>query len=648
MNTNATTDLWHDYYPQVTTDGAGHWVAVWQFDEDLSSSDTEYDIFVARSTDNGATWTAPALLNANGTTDSRDDEVPQVATDGAGNWVAVWSSNQDLSGVGTDWEIFVARSTDNGEAWTAPAFLNTNATTDPGSDYCPQVTTDGSGHWVTVWSSKEDLSGAGWDLDIFVARSTDHGATWTFPALLNGNATTDSGYDGSPQITTDGAGHWVAVWESDEPDIGAGIGTDYDILFSTSFLENVLPQVSSATAMDSTTVRVVFDEDMMDDAALVNPDNYTFIGSAALTAASVARIDGTTVDVNVNEMTHGAAYTAYVETGPAGPTNLVSTHVDPAHNSAGFTGVGVAPTATLSLLGPSPTGADAVEFEVAFDEAVAPTFEPGDVSVTGTLTGSAGVSGTDPTYTVTVTLDDADADGTVGIDVAGGGAVTDLAGNPYAGGASPLCDVFNWRGFISGPENTQAYTGDTVTFTVVPDCGASTLSYQWKWDDGSKAVHDGPTTPSWGLSGVAPANAGDYWCEVTYEGTMHESAHATLSVQGHLEITQHPVGADSDAGDSHTFSVATSGGFEPIRYQWFKDSVAIVEETDATLYLDSLIQEDSGTYKVQVMDDYEDVLESDPAELRVSAGLPAAGAIALAFLAAASVACGAMITRRRH
>ena len=53
----------------------------------------------------------------------------------------------------------------------------------------------------------------------------------TPPAALNSNAGSDTGYDGSPQLTTDGAGNWVAVWWSSE-DLG-GIGTDDDILFTT-------------------------------------------------------------------------------------------------------------------------------------------------------------------------------------------------------------------------------------------------------------------------------------------------------------------------------------------------------------------------------------------------------------------------------
>jgi hypothetical protein len=239
LNTNAATDSGYDFHPQATTDGGGNWVAVWYSNEDLFDPNlgdtigTDDDILVARSTDNGASWTDPLALNTNAATDSGNDGDPQVTIDGRGKWVAVWDSDDSLGGtIGTDADILVARSMDNGAIWTAPAALNTNAASDSGYDYEPQTTTDGAGNWVAVWDSDDSLGGTiGGDADILVARSTNNGATWTAPAALNTNAATDSGQDSTPQVTTDGGGNWVAAWGSGDS-LGGTIGTDYDILYA--------------------------------------------------------------------------------------------------------------------------------------------------------------------------------------------------------------------------------------------------------------------------------------------------------------------------------------------------------------------------------------------------------------------------------
>jgi len=236
LNTNAATDSGYDWDPRVTTDGEGNWVVVWWSHDDLGDTiGPDDDILVSRSTDNGVTWTAPAALNTNASTDSGDDWHPQLTTDGNGIWVAVWNSDDDLGGtIGGDHDILVSQSADNGVTWTPAAALNTNAPTDSGDDVRVQLTTDGEGNWVAVWRSDDDLSGTiGPDYDVLVSRSTDDGVTWSPPVALNTNAATDSGSDYQPQVTTDRGGIWVAAWWSNEP-LGGTIGTDYDILMSRS------------------------------------------------------------------------------------------------------------------------------------------------------------------------------------------------------------------------------------------------------------------------------------------------------------------------------------------------------------------------------------------------------------------------------
>ena len=233
LNTNAGSDSGFDLTPQVTTDGLGTWVAVWL---SLGGARrTDYEILVSRSTDFGVTWRTPSSLNTNAGSDSGFDLNPQVTTDGLGTWVAVWRSTKSLGGtIGSDEDALVARSTDNGATWGAPAALNTNAGSDSGGERWPQVTTDGQGNWVAVWRSSDSLGGTiGTDRDIHVTRSTDNGATWSAPVALNTNAASDSGNDWDPQVTTDGLGNWVAVWESVD-DLDGTIGTDYDILVARS------------------------------------------------------------------------------------------------------------------------------------------------------------------------------------------------------------------------------------------------------------------------------------------------------------------------------------------------------------------------------------------------------------------------------
>ena len=182
-----------------------------------------------------------------------------MTTDGAGNWVAVWFSNENLGGTaGTDNDIFVATSSNNGGTWSAPALLNTNGTSDTGSDAIPQVTTDGAGNWAAVWLSDENLGGtASTDADIFVATfiidftppvitvtspgttTVEAGGTWTEPG-----ATATDNIDGAVGVTVGG----------DTVNPGAAVGTVFTVTYDSNDAagNNAIQATRTVTVVDTT------------------------------------------------------------------------------------------------------------------------------------------------------------------------------------------------------------------------------------------------------------------------------------------------------------------------------------------------------------------------------------------------------------
>ncbi len=305
------------------------------------------------------------------------------------------------------------------------------------------------------------------------------------------------------------------------------------------------------------------------------------------------------------------------------------------------------PSAVLNLVSAPQTGTDQILFQAVFSEPVSPTFDSTDLSLTGTLTGSITVQGTDPVYQITVTLDAPNTDGTVGI-LLKPGTVTDSVGNVCPSTSSPLCNVFNWRGFLQEPANLSAYTLDVASLQVTADCGATNITYQWWHNDAAKTVFAGPASPTWLLPTLSPSDSGTYWCEALYDGIINSSTPSRINVADHLSITAQPLGGQAGEGTTYYFDVACAGGFTPLRYQWMKNGTILANEENAFLDVGPLSAADGGNYSVEVWDNLSDSLTSDSALLEVLTGVPLAGLFTLAMLAFSVAAVGAVITRRRQ
>jgi hypothetical protein len=137
-------------------------------------------------------------------------EGPSVATDGAGNFVAVWASdNQDGGASG----IFGQRYSIAGTALGPEFQVNTYTT---GDQAHPSIASDAAGNFVVVWTSDGQ---DGWDDGVFGQRYDASGSP--LGAEFRVNTFTYFDQD-SPSVATDNAGNFVVVWSSDSTQLPFG------------------------------------------------------------------------------------------------------------------------------------------------------------------------------------------------------------------------------------------------------------------------------------------------------------------------------------------------------------------------------------------------------------------------------------------
>lgn len=138
-----------------------------------------------RSTDRGATWSAPvyiADLLAVGTTDPvsglavRDGSIiPTLAAGPNGELYVAWQDARFSAGVRDG--IAVSRSNDGGLTWSAPVRAN-GAPGVPAFTPVLHVADDGT-VGVSYYDLRSDTATAPLSTDVWLARSRDGGATWT-------------------------------------------------------------------------------------------------------------------------------------------------------------------------------------------------------------------------------------------------------------------------------------------------------------------------------------------------------------------------------------------------------------------------------------------------------------------------------------
>jgi hypothetical protein len=180
--------------PSVAVGGDNSVDVVWT---DTSSGAASPDVFFARSTDGGKTWSkAVDVSNSPGISSECD-----VAVDEKGTIYVDWidTSEGDKSP-----DVMVASSSDGGKTWSKMV----NASKTPGLSSDPAIAAAGAGKIAVVWV---DTSEGAASPDVWMTTSGDGGKTFA-PAK---NISNTPGVSKEPDITVAG-GKVFAIWEEEE------------------------------------------------------------------------------------------------------------------------------------------------------------------------------------------------------------------------------------------------------------------------------------------------------------------------------------------------------------------------------------------------------------------------------------------------
>ncbi|OPX35030.1 MAG: hypothetical protein B1H11_09755 [Desulfobacteraceae bacterium 4484_190.1] len=180
------------------------WANCSDFDENEGSCNCNPDIYFAKSADGGQSF--GNSISVNDVIEDAYCNQPAMVTDAAGNIYIVWHDNRD--GYDKSWDIYFAKSTDGGDTFSTNAIVSAHK--EGVTQYEPSLAVDSSGTNVYVsWTRLyRDNDNERWDYDIYFAKSTDSGANFSTPVQVDDG--TDWQY--KSDIAVGASGNVYIVW----------------------------------------------------------------------------------------------------------------------------------------------------------------------------------------------------------------------------------------------------------------------------------------------------------------------------------------------------------------------------------------------------------------------------------------------------
>jgi hypothetical protein len=150
---------------------------------------TEINAGFASSTTGGVSWNVNqnifTMHGINGTLASKDNVrvngLPRIAVDHSTGprrgWIYIITTETNIAPAGSDPDLVLHKSTDNGQTWSAGVRVNQDALNNGKIQYFPAACVDSTGALnITFFDDRNTTSDS---TDVFLARSTDGGNTWS-------------------------------------------------------------------------------------------------------------------------------------------------------------------------------------------------------------------------------------------------------------------------------------------------------------------------------------------------------------------------------------------------------------------------------------------------------------------------------------
>jgi hypothetical protein len=183
----------------VTMDGNGNFVVVWS-----STQNGNLDIYARRFDGAGNALGAEMRVNS---TAAGNQDAADVAADASGNFIVVWTADNNLDGNGKG--VFAQRFDASGNPLGGEVRVNTFTTNDQTQ---PTVAIAPGGDYVIAWTSNgQDGDRGGIYAQRFDAAGVAQGAE------MHVSTQTHDVQD-APSVAIDGAGRFTVVWESNNQD----------------------------------------------------------------------------------------------------------------------------------------------------------------------------------------------------------------------------------------------------------------------------------------------------------------------------------------------------------------------------------------------------------------------------------------------